>query len=104
MPHVRSGGFLIWVIGWASFGVFTILFAIARVRVALQEFSGRVPFDWTRFALVSAGSCCLLTFICTLRWSFPAYGHTLWDDIRADARGVLAFFGRRGSGQGGPDG
>jgi hypothetical protein len=85
MPHVRSGGFWRWIVGWASFGLFTILFAITRVRTVLSELSGYVPFDSYRFGLVFAGSCCLLIFVLVLRWSFPNSDRTLLDDLRADA-------------------
>lgn len=85
MPHVKSGGFLVWIVGWVSFGLFTLLYGVARIRVVLHEAQQLEPMDWTRFGLVCAASCCLLTFVLALRWSFPSGGMTLWDDIRADA-------------------
>jgi hypothetical protein len=85
MPHVKSGGFWLWIVGWVAFGLFTLLYAIARTRVVLHEAQALEPMDWTRFGLVLTASCCLLIFVLSQRWSFPNVGQTLRDDIRADA-------------------
>jgi hypothetical protein len=90
MRHVRSGGFWRWSVGWASFGYFTIVFAMTRIRIVLAELSGEIPFDGKRFGLVFSGSCGLLIFILSLRWSFPNGDRTLWDDLRADATRLSA--------------
>ena len=84
--HLRSAQFHRWLIGWSAFAIFIILFAIARTRVVLSELSASVPIDWTRLALVSLGSCCLLIFVLALRWTFPNGNQTLWDDMCTDAR------------------
>ena len=92
MPHLTSGGFWLWIVGWCALMVYILSTGIVRISVVLNTIHGLDTFRLWRFLIRFAGDLALMLFVLTQRLIFPS-DHRLWDDIRADTRRIWRVLG-----------
>ena len=85
LPHIRSGGFIIWVVGWSALGLYVIMTSAVRVSVVMSTVYGGDTFRLWRLLVRLAGDVALMIFVLCVRQIFPS-DQSLWDDVKADAR------------------
>ena len=85
MPHVRSGGFALWILGWVALALYVLFTSTVRISIVINTLAGTDTFRLWRFLTRFAGDLALMVFVLTQRLIFPS-DQTLWDDIRADSR------------------
>lgn len=90
MPHVHSGGFVLWIAGWTALAFYIVSTSTVRISVVINTIEGTDTFRFWRFLIRFGGDIALMLFVLTQRLIFPS-DHSLWDDIRSDTRRVWRF-------------